>query len=174
MILSQIQRRQKQEEEEHMETRTAQNADKDVFNMSNDEYYAPKSTHRAIGSGSAIQHSIPAQNIHRAFFPTYLDTYHLRHLHRQPPSRRVMRHFIDREVIICNALDAISDAENQRKRQTLMDSGTEIFHMRSVRDLSAKDGTLVCVEYSEEHPPLLSQPGMASKIRNYYRRVCFI
>lgn len=75
MILSQVQRRQKQEEEEHMESHTAQNADKDVFNMSNDEYYVPKSTHRAIGSGSAIQHSIPAQNIHHAFFPTHMDIY---------------------------------------------------------------------------------------------------
>lgn len=42
--------------------------------------------------------------------------------------------------------------------------------MRNLKDLSARDGTLICIEYSEEHPPLLSQPGMASKIRNYYRR----
>lgn len=75
MILSQVQRRQKQEEEEQMETHKAQNADKDPFNLSNDEYYAPKNTHRAIGSGSAIQHSIPAQNIHHAFFPTHLDVH---------------------------------------------------------------------------------------------------
>jgi hypothetical protein len=74
MILNQVQRRQKQEEDEHLESHT-QNTDKDVFNMSNDEYYAPKNTHRAIGSGAAIQHSIPAQNIHHAFFPTHLDNY---------------------------------------------------------------------------------------------------
>lgn len=173
MILSQVQRRQKQEEEEHMESRTAQNADKDVFNMSNDEYYAPKNTHRAIGSGSAIQHSIPAQNIHRALFPTHLDVTSLRHLHRQFPLKRVMKFLVDRDVAIHNALSFIADAEEQRKRQTMMDSGSEIFHMRTVRDLSARDGTLVCIEFSEEHPPLFSQPGMASKIRNYYRRVSF-
>ncbi|KAI6182467.1 Transcription initiation factor TFIID subunit 1 [Aphelenchoides bicaudatus] len=170
MILSQVQRRQKQEQEEHMESRTAQNADKDVFNMSNDEYYAPKNTHRAIGSGSAIQHSIPAQNIHRAFFPTHLDVYSLRHLHRLPASKRVMKYLIDRDIHIHNSLNFIAEAEEQRKRQTMMDSGSEIFHMRTARDLSARDGTLVCIEYSEEHPPLLGQSGMASKIRNYYRR----
>lgn len=27
------------------------------------------------------------------------------------------------------------------------------------------------VEYSEQYPPFLNQPGMASKIRNYYSRV---
>lgn len=43
--------------------------------------------------------------------------------------------------------------------------------MREVEDLSGKDGTLLLMEYSEEHPPLLNQPGMASKIRNYYKRV---
>lgn len=44
--------------------------------------------------------------------------------------------------------------------------------MREVQDLSGKDSTLLFMEYSEEHPPLLNQPGMASKIRNYYKRVC--
>lgn len=43
--------------------------------------------------------------------------------------------------------------------------------MREVQDLSGKDSTLLLMEYSEEHPPLLNQPGMASKIRNYYKRV---
>lgn len=45
--------------------------------------------------------------------------------------------------------------------------------MREVQDLSGKDGVLLMFEYSEEHPPLLNQPGMASKIRNYYKRVTF-
>jgi hypothetical protein len=77
-------------------------------------------------------------------------------------------------VPIHNAVEFISEAEDRRKNQMMMDSGTEIFHMRTLRDLSARDGTLVYIEYSEEHPPLLNQPGMASKIRNYYRRVCFL
>lgn len=82
-----------------------------------------------------------------------------------------MKYFIDREASVLNGLNFVADAEERRKTQTMMDSGTEIFYMRNLRDLSAREGTLVCIEYSEEHPPLLSLPGMASKIRNYYRRV---
>lgn len=43
--------------------------------------------------------------------------------------------------------------------------------MREVHDLTGMDSNLVLIEYSEEHPSLLSQPGMASRIRNYYKRV---
>jgi transcription initiation factor TFIID subunit 1 len=43
--------------------------------------------------------------------------------------------------------------------------------MREVHDLSGRDGILLLMEYSEQFPPLLSQTGMASKIRNYYKRV---
>jgi transcription initiation factor TFIID subunit 1 len=61
-----------------------------------------------------------------------------------------------------------------REQQKLKEGGGDIFYMRELQDLSGKDGTLLLVEYSEEHPPLLSQPGMASKIRNYYKRVNFV
>ena len=50
--------------------------------------------------------------------------------------------------------------------------GFDIFLMREVHDLNGRDGTLLLMEYSEQFPPLLSQSGMASKIRNYYKRVC--
>ena len=42
--------------------------------------------------------------------------------------------------------------------------------MRTPEDLSGKDGDLVLTEYSEEHPPLVMQIGMATKIKNYYKR----
>lgn len=43
--------------------------------------------------------------------------------------------------------------------------------MRTPQDLTGMDGELILVEYSEEYPPLLNQVGMASKIKNYYKRV---
>lgn len=49
--------------------------------------------------------------------------------------------------------------------------GGEIFFMRTPQDLTGMDGELIFVEYSEEFPPLLNQVGMASKIKNYYKRV---
>ena len=42
MILGQVQQRQKQEEDEQMESSVAQLTDKDPFNLSNDDYYVPK------------------------------------------------------------------------------------------------------------------------------------
>lgn len=42
--------------------------------------------------------------------------------------------------------------------------------MRSAEDLTGRDGELVLVEFSEEHPPLINQVGMCSKFKNYYKR----
>ncbi|CAD5206503.1 unnamed protein product [Bursaphelenchus okinawaensis] len=169
MILGQVQRRQKQEEEEQLESTIAQIADKDPFNMSNDDYYAPKTTQRNM-NGTNIQHSIPAQNIHRAFFPTNLNSFKLRHLHRMPLMKKVMRDMLSQNLPIHNLVKHIKKADEQRRRQKIAECGGDIFYMRTLADLSGRDGRLIMVEYSEEHPPLLSQPGMASRIRNYYKR----
>ncbi|VDO20453.1 unnamed protein product [Haemonchus placei] len=165
MILGQVQQRQKQEEEEQMETSVAQMTDKDPFNLSNDDYYLPKAVNKSgpAGNSMLIQHSIPAQNIHRTFFPTFLIPSKLRHFHRQPLSKRVIRHlFIG---------DLTGRFLQQREKQRCAEGGGDIFFMRDVADLSGRDGDLVLLEYSEEHPPLLCQPGMASKIKNYYKKV---
>jgi transcription initiation factor TFIID subunit 1 len=42
--------------------------------------------------------------------------------------------------------------------------------MRTGDDLTAKDGELIFCEYSEEHPPLIMQVGMCTKVKNYYKR----
>ena len=46
-----------------------------------------------------------------------------------------------------------------------------MFFMRTPADLTGMDGELILAEYCEEWPPLLSQVGMNSRVRNYYRRV---
>lgn len=46
-----------------------------------------------------------------------------------------------------------------------------MFFMRTPQDLTGKDGDLILAEYSEEYAPLYMQVGMASKIKNYYKRV---
>nr|CDJ83308.1 Bromodomain domain containing protein [Haemonchus contortus] len=172
MILGQVQQRQKQEEEEQMETSVAQMTDKDPFNLSNDDYYLPKAVNKSgpAGNSMLIQHSIPAQNIHRTFFPTFLIPSKLRHFHRQPLSKRVIRQFNGRWVEIKKLTKHIKIKEEQREKQRCAEGGGDIFFMRDVADLSGRDGDLVLLEYSEEHPPLLCQPGMASKIKNYYKK----
>lgn len=46
MILAQVYKRQRQEEEEQIETQVAQIVDKDPFNLSNEDYYLPKTNAR--------------------------------------------------------------------------------------------------------------------------------
>ncbi|VDN01342.1 unnamed protein product [Thelazia callipaeda] len=183
MILGQVQQRQKQEEDEQMESSIAQLTDKDPFNLSNDDYYKPKNVERqvaegfictltvsSVSGGSLIQHSIPAQNIHRTFFPTHLNPFKLRHYHRLPLSKRILRAPCDQFVPVKTLTKLIKEKEEFREKQKAAEGGGEIFFMREVQDLSGRDGTLLLMEYSEEHPPLLNQPGMASKIRSYYKR----
>lgn len=45
-----------------------------------------------------------------------------------------------------------------------------MFFMRCPEDLSVCDGDIVIAECSEQFPPLVNNIGMASKIKNYYRR----
>ena len=59
----------------------------------------------------------------------------------------------------------------QREQERAASGGGEVFFMRKPEDLSALDGHLILAEYSEEYPPLLSQVGMALKVKNYHKRV---
>ena len=42
--------------------------------------------------------------------------------------------------------------------------------MRTPPDLSVSDGDIALAELSEQYPPLISAIGMATRIKNYYRR----
>ena len=57
--------------------------------------------------------------------------------------------------------------EDERKAS----GGGDMFFMRTPEDLSAREGEIILAEYSEEFPPLLMQVGMATKMKNFYKRV---
>ncbi len=42
--------------------------------------------------------------------------------------------------------------------------------MRTPQDLSISDGDIALAELSEQYPALISTMGMATRIKNYYRR----
>lgn len=48
--------------------------------------------------------------------------------------------------------------------------GGDVFFMRTPEDLTGRDGDLILIEFCEEHPPLMNQVGMCSKLKNYYKR----
>lgn len=61
-----------------------------------------------------------------------------------------------------------------REQERQASGGGEMFFMRTPQDLTGKDGDLILAEYSEENGPLMMQVGMATKIKNYYKRVSLL
>jgi hypothetical protein len=49
-----------------------------------------------------------------------------------------------------------------------------MFYMRRLQDLSGLDSDLILAEYCEQYPPLLNQIGMATRIKNYFKKVKFL
>ncbi|XP_063341158.1 transcription initiation factor TFIID subunit 1 isoform X5 [Pelmatolapia mariae] len=145
---------------------------KDPWNLSNDEFYYPKQQGlRGTFGGNIIQHSIPALELRQPFFPTHMGPMKLRQFHRptlkkysfgavaQPgphPAQPLLKH--------------IKKKAKMREQERQAAGGGDMFFMRTPQDLTGKDGDLILAEYSEEYPPLIMQVGMATKIKNYYKR----
>lgn len=153
--------------------------DKDMYNISNDEYYSQKNVVEASLKSNAgnnlIQHSIPALELRRPFFPTHLNYQRLRAFHR--PALKAYSHGAIADTLPhgVNTLEKhIKRKAKMREQERIASGGGTMFFMRTPEDLTGKDGDLILTEYSEEYPPLLMQVGMASKIKNYYRRVCIL
>jgi hypothetical protein len=123
----------------------AKNIDK--FNLSNDVAYIPKASAHA---DSDIAHSLPGEKW--AARKPHPSQFELRNFHRP-------RKNFPGEVFRIRA---------PRKRKRLFTHNDIIRHYK---DLSAKDGRVILVEFTEEFPPILTNMGMGGKIRNYYRKV---
>ncbi|KAL5010007.1 hypothetical protein ScPMuIL_012312 [Solemya velum] len=160
------------EEKEEDDAPNVQN--KDPFNLSNDKYYNPKMMDNALKSnigGSLIQHSTPACELRQPFFPTHMGTTKLRTFHRPQLKKYSYGNMsTGGPHAVLPLLKQIRRKARLRDQERQTYGGGEIFFMRTTQDLTAMDGELVLAEYSEEHPPLLMQPGMATKIKNYYKR----
>uniref|UniRef100_A0A1A8BYE0 Transcription initiation factor TFIID subunit n=1 Tax=Nothobranchius kadleci TaxID=1051664 RepID=A0A1A8BYE0_NOTKA len=145
---------------------------KDPWNLSNDEFYYPKQQGlRGTFGGNIIQHSIPALELRQPFFPTHMGPMKLRQFHRstlrkysfgllaQPGPHAVQP-----------LLKHIKKKAKMREQERQAAGGGDMFFMRTPQDLTGKDGDLILAEYSEEYAPLIMQVGMATKIKNYYKR----
>ena len=150
-------------------------AKKDPFNISNDEYYNPKHISNSQGlsgfDGNVVQHSIPALDLHSPWFPTQLSSSALRHFHRPKLRIRCPRGEQSTGWYSVSSLESyIASKAREREKERANSGGGEVFFMRSPEDLSICDGHLVLAECSEQYPPLLSAIGLATKMKNYYRR----
>ncbi|XP_067903598.1 transcription initiation factor TFIID subunit 1 isoform X3 [Heterodontus francisci] len=145
---------------------------KDPWNLSNDEFYYPKQQGlRGTFGGNIIQHSIPAVELRQPFFPTHMGPMKLRQSHR-PTLKKYSFGALSQPGphSVYPLLKHIKKKAKMREQERQASGGGEMFFMRTSQDLTGKDGDLILAEYSEEYPPLMMQVGMATKIKNYYKR----
>lgn len=154
----------------------------------------PKSTDKWLNIDAIQQkhmpHSIPVLQLHTQLIPTYMGPTRLRNFHRTPlkrykrgrlsrpgphPVLSLTKYISKKEKVktlkkaLYISLSLLTDLCTLQLRQETLEAG-ELFFTRSFEDLSGRDGALVLVEFSEEHPPLMNFVGMCSKIKNYYKR----
>uniref|UniRef100_A0A8C4SNB6 Transcription initiation factor TFIID subunit 1 n=1 Tax=Erpetoichthys calabaricus TaxID=27687 RepID=A0A8C4SNB6_ERPCA len=145
---------------------------KDPWNLSNDEFYYPKQQGlRGTFGGNIIQHSIPAVELRQPFFPTHMGPMKLRTFHR-PSLKKYSFGVLSQPGPhpVQPLLKHIKKKAKMREQERQASGGGDMFFMRTAQDLTGKDGDLILAEYSEEYPPLIMQVGMATKVKNYYKR----
>lgn len=164
------------------------------LNISNDQYYKLAGPHLKpkpqqnptddpdlpkYGSNT-IKHSLPAYDLWRAFFPTFLSQEKYRNFHRPKlrhfstgpqarsryrkikaqPVKSLSRHiYIFQKRLRNRVIDAINRGLT---REQIID---KFLLIKRASDLTAKVGELILFEYVEEYPPVLSQIGMASNVK---------
>lgn len=130
------------------------------FKTSNDaEYDLLKQNHQHKVRGQlthlSIEHSTPAIRLQYPYYQVRLSLQELRNYHRKK------LHF---KYPVTFSQPARVKRKHQRGRAT-----KDIY--ATTKDISMADNSsTLLLEYSEEHPLMLSQIGMGSKIVNYYRR----
>lgn len=135
------------------------------FNYSNDEAYdALKENHqhkvRATLSNVAVEHSMPALKLQWPYYRVKLLTSEARSFHR--PTLRVNK-FVGQTIEFAKL--------GMLKKKAVKGRPTQEVFAKS-KDLTLADhyATATLLEYSEEHPTVLSNFGMGNRIINYYRR----
>ncbi|RDL33286.1 Uncharacterized protein BP5553_08725 [Venustampulla echinocandica] len=135
------------------------------FNISNDEAYdALKENHqskvRATLGNVSLEHSMPALRMQWPYYRTKLYVPEARSFHR--PSLKFNK-FINQPIHFSKPL-------MRKKKQIKNMAIHDIFKETKDLTLAEHYSTATLLEYSEEHPIVLSNFGMGNRIINYYRR----
>lgn len=167
----------------------------ETLNISNDEYYQPKPGFKKKSKdisdklsiprygSQTIQHSLPAYDLWRPFFPTYMSEVRFRNFHRPKlrhyaigPQARVGRRkpkafpvksltasiYRHQKILCRNVINAIN---SDMTREEIVN---KFLLIRHAKELTAKHGEIFLFEYCEEFPPILNQIGMAANIKTYH------
>ncbi|EXJ76223.1 uncharacterized protein A1O5_00731 [Cladophialophora psammophila CBS 110553] len=130
------------------------------FKTSNDaEYDLLKQNHRHKVRGQltnlTIEHSLPAVRLQYPYYQVQLSLQELRNFHRK---RMHFRH----PVVFRQPAKVKRKHQKHRPALELYPTTKEIS--------MADNSSIILLEYSEEHPLMLSQTGMGNKVINYYRK----
>ncbi|KAJ9654017.1 hypothetical protein H2198_006872 [Neophaeococcomyces mojaviensis] len=107
-------------------------------------------------SNMTIDHSVPAVRLQYPYYQVKLAMKDLRNWHRK-------------QIQFKSGI-AFSRVNKQKRKDFKNKPTREAF--AKTRDLSTADNSYVLLlEYSEEHPLMLSQTGMGNKVVNYYRKL---
>lgn len=166
---------QNEEKEETTLNQPREREPKDFFNISNDDYYNPKisveTTQVKTTSSLVLQHSTVAVDLKPQYFPTHLSKHVLRHFHRLPIKNYQSGILSSLSYYPIESLTLrIKEKAIVREQERAATGGGDFFCMRNASDLSGMDDDLIFAEYSEQFPPLIMQIGMATKIKNYFKR----
>ncbi|KAF7339271.1 putative transcription initiation factor TFIID subunit [Mycena sanguinolenta] len=142
---------------------------RDKFNLSNDHLYEVSKEggrHRVRQTFGqiAVEHAYPAQKLQLPFYKTRLSKQEARSFHRpalQFPSNIELR------------FSKVRTAKKKKDKagRKLGKGGNIGEGLRRTGDISLRDtSNFVLWEFSEEHPPIIQNFGMASSLVNYYRK----
>lgn len=132
------------------------------FNISNDKAYDILKNNyntkvRSQLSNLNIEHSVPALRLQTPYYKVKMTTDEARAFHRP------------KFVVRPGSVVSFSKLKLRKKKKDRGKTSQEIFTKTS--DLTATDsGSIICMEYAEEYPHVLSNFGMGSKLINYYRK----
>ncbi|GAA5893262.1 histone acetyltransferase [Sporobolomyces salmoneus] len=139
----------------------------DPFNLSNDaEYEVPKehkkqAVRQTFGALEVV-HAYPAQKLQLPFYKTRLSKSDTRSFHR--PALQFPQN-------IPITFTKVRGKKKKDKFGNKIKKSDGAEGLRGMADITLKDtSNFVLWEYSEEHPPVISNVGMGSIIVNYYRK----
>lgn len=145
------------------------NQPKDKFNLSNDQFYEVNKDggrHRVRQTFGqlVVEHAYPAQKLQLPFYKTRLSKQEARSFHRP-----AMQFPANVEIHFSKVRTAKTKKDKAGRKVGKGGNVGEGLHRTG--DLSLRDtSNFVLWEFSEEHPPIISNFGMGSILVNYYRK----
>lgn len=135
-----------------------------MYNVSNDQHYKKVATAASAKRpvfGTTLLHTPFACMLMPPYFSSRLEGKELLHIHK--PALKLS---IDETYPISIITDAIAHSGIVSG----MGDSDEVGVLKSVDDISASTGNIVCMEYVEENPVLVNNAGMATHIKTYVKK----